>query len=457
MNINKLLGTVLIGQMLFASINIVAIGAKNQPAKTNSPVKTSITKFKLPGWQSIQEYDFPKLSFDKTTIEEFTKLYPNINNYEDANDNIRVYSYKLDNTSPFLSVKFGFEDNKLSWIDYFPSGKVNLTQVMDAWGAPLTNNTSISKYLNYYIFEDIIVTASKQSSDIYTFTQSGKIDIVSNNAKKINLKIPPLKDLITGRFDKLTPGISKNSNLKNLYTNIIESETNYGKKDNDDADYNVYLINQGLENTDYKSIELIFKNNLLSWINIIPKKLTLDQAIKVFNARYKVDKSNDKLNFYNYDKIILTVSKKSNIILNIGIVGWVNSKLRQVLPCWEQLDKASINELKIDSTKEEDFRRTFHDLLAEKQKDSDSTIYKVIEGISTTCYESIYIVFKNKKLNSIDLTLSKPIKISEVIKVYGDKYDLDDKSDKDLEYYTFNNVIVSVFKKTKIVNSIGLL
>jgi len=270
------------------------------------------------------------------------------------------------------------------------------------------------------------------------------------------MKLPPISNLSTGNFDKLTPGVTKNINLKNLYPGIKESDTEYGRNNND-IQYNVYLINKGLENSDYKSIEVVFKNNLLNWINIIPRKLPLNQALKFYKTKYTVDKSNKMVDFYNFNKFIITVSKKSNIILNIGIVGWVNSKLRQALPAWELLDKTNIKELQIDSTTEDNFRKTFHDLLAEKQKDGDSTIYKVIEGISTSGYESVYIVFKNKKLNSIDLTLSNPLKIFDMIKVYGDKYDFDNSSDRDLEYYTFKNVIVSVFKKTKLVNSIGLL
>ena len=367
------------------------------------------------------------------------------------------------NKTNFLSIKFGFEDNILSWIDYIPASTVKLEDVINTFGTPLSINTKVSKYLDYYDYGDIVISLTKDDSTIYALTQYGKMSNISNSAKGINL--PALKDLSTGKLDKLIPGQTQKSMLKTLYPGLKETNLMFGENQTDPSGNNenietdgpyVYHITKDLDHSEFKRIELVFNSNVLNWIDIVPKKLSLAQALETFGNKYQLDQSNPNVDFYNYKNIVLTVSKKSKIILNIGILGSVNAGLREVLVPWTELNSKKIKNIDIGSTTETQFNKNFTALIAQKQTEGNMDIFKVVDGISSRGYSSIYFVFKGKKLTSVDFIIKSDINVSEVIKAYGEDYEIDTKSDTELAFYTFKNVIVSVLKDSKIVNSIGL-
>lgn len=451
--------------LIVINIILLTLTVQNSNAeKKPITIETKSAKIFLPEWQQIADYTFPNLVFDKTTQQEFNKFYPYIKNFDDADENIRIFTYKPGQKSYFSSIKFGFEDEMLSWIDYSPTTKIKINDIIDVFGTPLAINTAVSKYLDYYDYGDFAVSITKDNGDVYAFTQHGTEGNFSNDAKEINIKLPKWKDLTSGKVDKLFPGLTKKSDLKVLLPKIKESSlvSQYYPKDfwtaGDELNDNlptVYLIKKGLENSDYKSVELVFKNKILSWIDMVPKKLSLDQALKAYGNKYKIDNSTN-VDFYNFKNIVLTVSKKTRTVLNIGVLGSVNAPLRNILPPIKNLDTQGIKDLKIDITTKTQFNNLLPNLVAKRQAEANIDTYKVTEGISSTDYDTVYFVFKKNKLTSVDVVPKKQLKISDIIKAYGKKYEVDNKSDKDLEYYTFKNVIVSVSKDTKIVNSMGL-
>jgi hypothetical protein len=435
-----------------------------KPATNSARTGTAKTSgIRLPDWQNINNYRFPKLLFSKTTQKEFSKIYPDINLYEDPDQSIRIYTYKTPADRRYNSVKFGFEDEKLSWIDYLPKVDININQIIDVFGTPLAVNSKASKYLDYYDYGTFLVSADKETREVYTFTQNGAENIASNDAKKIGLKLPGLKELETGKIDKLVPGLTTQKAFLSYYPSTKETRLasqfypDVSQFDSSD-DYLpvIYYVNQGLQDTNYKNIEIVFKKDILSWVNFVPQKLSVQDALNLYGKDYKLDKTNPNVTFYYYKNLILTASTKTNMVLNIGVLGSVNTQLRNLLPAWENLNKEGIKGLKVDSTTEADFKKLLGGLLAQKQTEGNIDIYKVIEGLSFTDYETIYFVFKNKKLTSVDLVPSKPIRTGDIIKAYGKNYDFDKTSNDELNYYTFDNVIVSTYKDSKIVNSIGL-
>lgn len=442
---------------------------KSNAAKTTKAV--AVTRAKsgnvmiIPNWYGLTDFNFPGLSFDNVTQAQFVKKYPFIKDFEDADSYIRIYTYVPKDKTKFKYIKFGFDDEKLSWIDFVPVKRLELIDLIEYYGTPLEINTKVSEYLDYYNYGNLVISLTKDTGSVYSFTRHGKVDQIVNDAKANRLILPEWQNLAIGKIDKLIPGKTKLSEIKTYYPALkpsdksakgfIPSENN--NNENNEIDTHVfYEIESGLTNTNYKRVELVFENNILSWIDLVPKKLTLAKALEVFGKSYKLDETNHNVNFYNYKNIILTVSKNAGIVLNIGLLGSVNASLRSVLIPWQQLNKKSIKGIKIDSTTELQFKNTFPDLVARKQSQVNIDIFNVVDGLSMNDYQSIYFVFKNKKLTSVDFVPMGEVKIDEVIKEYGSKYQLDKESDDDLEYYTFDNVIVSVFKNSKVVNSIGL-
>jgi hypothetical protein len=446
-------------------------GALAQHGATKKPVVKSKTEtnkehslLNLPSWEELNNYQLSGLTFNKTTISEFNNKYPFIKLYEDPDETIRIYNYQPGKESYYSSIKLGFEEEKLSWIDYLPANKITIDQIIEVFGTPLAINSKVSKYLDYYDYGNLIISCDKKKGNIYTLTQYGKENVISNNAKDLGFSLPALLELKTGKVDKLIPGITDKASLKKIYPDLKPTSLSsqyypdyVSEKPSGSYLPDIYYINRGLDDTYYKKVELVFQNDILSWIDIVPQKLMLVDALKIFGDEYKLDKSSPNINFYQYKNIILTVSPKTRSVLNIGLLGSVNSKLREILPPWQKLNREGIEGLKVDSTTEADFKKLLPGLVAQKQTNGNIDIYKVEEGLSSTNYEVIYFVFKNKKLNSVDVIPQKDLNISDVIKAYGNKYERDDKSSKDHIYYTFENVIVSFYKHNRVVSSIGLL
>jgi len=453
--------------ILMSVLFIITISQISLSQNLNQLHKTQNNKGQLtiPGWQKLEDFRFSGLAIEKTSSKDFNKTYPFINNYEDTEDDIRIYTYKPEKESNFFSVKFGFEDSQLSWIDFVPKSDITLEEVIENYGTPLAINTKVSKYLDYYDYGNFVISLTKDRGNVYTITQYDNKNESNNNAKNLKLKLPPWEELIQGKVDKLIPGQTNEAELTKIYSGIKKlSNSNQGNTkvpfldvDNFEGTANsTYCIDKGLGDTDYKRVELIFSNNVLNWVDLIPKKLTLEEALKTYTEKYKLDDSNQNVDFYNFKNLILAVSKKNGIVLNIGVLGSVNSKLRDVLLSWEELNSKDIKSIKIDTTTENQLFKAYPGLIAQKQAEANVDILKVSEGISSMGYQVIFFVFQNKKLTSVDFIPLNEIQVSDVIEAYGKKYELDNKSDKTLDFYTFNNVIVSVFKDSKIVNSIGL-
>lgn len=444
------------------------MGLNSASIFAESPKKATpaqVNQLALPDWKTLAEFNFPGVNFNNLTQGQFVKKYPFITEFEDADNYIRIYTYVPKDKSQFKYIKFGFDDEKLSWIDFVPSHSLELVDLIDHYGTPLEINTKVSEYLDYYNYGNIVISITKDNGDVYSFTKHGKIDGIVNDAKLNKFTFPQWDKLAIGKIDKLVPGKTTLSQMKSYYPALKPSKvtlqeylSNESKdNENNEKDTHVfYEIEKGLDDTNYKRVEFVFNNNVLSWIDIVPKNLSVEKALKVFGDSYKLDDANNNVDFYNYKNIILTVSKKANIVLNIGLLGSVNATLRGVLIPWEKLNTKNIKGIKIDSTTELQFNNSFPDLVAKRQSQANIDIFQVSEGISLNDYQSIFFVFKNKKLASVDFVPVDDVKIADVIKEYGKNYEVDKESDKELEYYTFDNVIVSVFKNSKLVNSIGL-
>lgn len=465
-----------IALFLVIYVSQIVLAGPGKPLKDDKVAKkplehaaqTSASKINLPAWQKLINYSFPKLTLNKTTESEFNKLYPFIDQKEEAGDHIEVYSYDLDGKQGYSSLKFGFDNKILSWIDYFPSQQIKISNLLGVYGTPMSINSGISKLLNYYNFDDLSVSASKSNSNVYSITQSIDEKIFSSNAKDIKLRLPVWKSLTAGSIDKMVPGVTTKKELAKLYPKIKEFDLHQDKFANasldiisnidaDTPNSSIFVIDHGLEDTNYKKVELVFKNDMLHWINLIPRKLTVDEAIKAFGNKYKLDNKSPGLDFYIFNNIVLTTLKKSPIVLNIGVLANVNSRLKNSLPAWTELNKRGVEGLVIDSTTENSFNTQFPNTIAIKQKQGNNVIYVISEGLLSTDYECVDLIFKDKKLVNIDLNPRPNLTISDIIKKFGNKFELDDKSDSKETFYTFDNVIVSVNKKTKLVNTIGII
>lgn len=279
-------------------------------------ILTSACKFpdNLPDYQNLLSYRMDKLAFGKTTEAEFEKLSDG-KPAEKVGKDIQIFLSSPASKDFYEQVRVGFRNDKLDWIEFTLNKDIEMSKIVQIYNNPRAINSAYSKVLDYYDYGYFNISTDKKRTLAKHITF---FDIPQSIKKEpqINLgnKIPAWQNLKKNGFLNLHPGITIETDFNRDYPYLSQF-----KKDNSDTD-STYRITQGLAGTNYKKADLVFNNGLLSWINIVPQNLSLNDFIKTYGSAYKLEKFNAKFDIYDFAEFVLIVNRAQKKVVNIGIM-----------------------------------------------------------------------------------------------------------------------------------------
>lgn len=260
-------------------------------------------------WKNIYSFDFDKLIFAQTKFDELHRMCPKFVPILADNQELLVSSNPQKN---FSSIRIGFDEKrKLEWIEFIFKKEKNLNGFLSIYGPPQSVDTSYDKDFDYYDYPLFKLCTGKNSEMVYSmvFYEAPEIPEQIQNLYKIfptlnNLNISP----------NLRPGATLETEFTNSFPNIIAEAK--------DDEIRVYTLNQNLLK-DYKKAELIFKNGILRFINLVPINITMKEITDIYGPPKKTTQKNN-MTFCEYANFIVTLNKKNNII-GIGVFdSWKN-------------------------------------------------------------------------------------------------------------------------------------
>ena len=265
-------------------------------------------------YQNIFDYQLTTLKFGKTRINEFTKLVK-------SQPQKKVQDYDIFVTNPtesdvYNKIRTGFRKDKLDWIEFTLSNRVEISKFIELYGKPRNINTSYSQTLDYYDYGFFNVSTDKKhemAKNITLFSLSIQHDSLESNLD-LGEKIPEWQYLNKVNFLNLKPGATFESDFNDLYPNLKPNQSNNNLT-------TTYILDRelGKAKSQYKNVILNFENGLLNWISISLQDLSLDNALKVYGTNYKIEKINNDYDIYNFPNFSLVVNKKQKKVINIGL------------------------------------------------------------------------------------------------------------------------------------------
>ncbi|OGH99186.1 MAG: hypothetical protein A2104_08550 [Candidatus Melainabacteria bacterium GWF2_32_7] len=269
-------------------------------------------------WHNIAGYKLDKLKFGITTVDDFIKLTPDAKP-ESIDKSIIIINTEPTSNDIYKRIRVGFRDKKLDWIDFGIANKIEMSKIIDLYGKPRNINSNYSKTLDYYDYDFFNIATDKKHTSAKSINIFDIPDLKNHKLTVIN-GIPSLKDLGKTNFLNLKPGITLEIDFQAKYPDLEAF-----KKDKFDK-ISIYTLDNelGKAKTYYKKVIVVFNSGLLSWINLIPQSLTLQEALKLYGSNYKIEPMNSKYVFYNYTDFVLLVDKAQKKVKNIGIVSAKN-------------------------------------------------------------------------------------------------------------------------------------
>lgn len=267
----------------------------------------------LPSWQKMHDFKTSNMFFEKTTIDEFKKLCPNIKKEIIDNNNVyfRVNSSK---SNDYGVIRVGFLDEKLDWLEFNFRKPINYKKFIDIYGKPRDINTEYSNKYDYLDYNFFNVAVDKRTSmatsisvfEIPTSLTEGAV-IVKDETFLSNIDIASYLNLI--------PGKTLESEFKQQFPDIQAIKINKYSTDSN------YIIDKGLGRAKiyFKEAIVRFENGLLLWVNIIPHNMKLNEILSAYQGKYDKEVIDNKYMFYYLKDMTLVVNRVNNKILYIGI------------------------------------------------------------------------------------------------------------------------------------------
>jgi len=277
-----------------------------------SSILVSACKFpdNIPDWQNIKDYKPDIIKFGETTADDFADLVQS--KPDQKIGDVVIFSTCPPETSIYKKIRVGFKNNKLDWIEFTLSDNFEISKFTNILGEPPHINNTYSDSLDYYDYNFFNISTDKQ----HTFAKN--ITIFEKPEKIIDLGkfIPDWKNLNNSNFLGLKPGYSLEADFNTAFPELISAKsTNKGNA-------SVYILDKqlGKAKLQYKRIELVYRNSLLSWISFIPQDLQLNQLVKAWGSQYTVESVNTKYDMYDFSNVIAVVNKVSKKVVKIGVI-----------------------------------------------------------------------------------------------------------------------------------------
>lgn len=254
----------------------------------------------FPDWQNIQAFKPANIIFGKTTKSDIKRLLPK-SSTQKVNNNISIINYIVETPTVYPKIRVGFNKDKLDWIEYTLSDNISMSNFVGIYGDPININSTYNDKFDYFDYAFFNISTDKNHEYARHLTLFG--------LSKTIVSLPSVPKI------SFIPG--------NLLERDFIDEFPYLKpqKTNVQADSSMYIIQETpqIASIPQQKAFLMFKNGLLSYISIVPQKLTLVNAIKLYGKDYKTQIAKKNHVFYEYKDIVLLVDKKTNTVINIGM------------------------------------------------------------------------------------------------------------------------------------------
>ena len=271
---------------------------------------------KLPDWKNASVYSPEKLKFQKTTLNEFKKLCPDAKTF-DAEGNVSIITTQPDNLSDFNEINVGFRNKTLDWLEFVLSKQVNMNEFINIYGFPKYIDTKYSTTLDYYNYNNYSIAVDKKSKNARSISFFTTPQLAVNKTLRTKILETPQKKFFE-LFPKLKPGVTVESEFAQSYPALLP----YMEGESDVT--STYTLTEELQGISqfYKQAVLRFENGILTWINLVPTDAESVDILKTITDPHKVEKIDDKYDFYIYENFILTVNKKHKKVSNIGLINF---------------------------------------------------------------------------------------------------------------------------------------
>jgi len=279
---------------------------------------TSACKFpdNILDWQNIKEYKPVSIQFGVTTTGDFVSLVQK--NPDQKIGDVTFFNTLPPDNSIYKKIRVGFKNDKLDWLEFTLNDNFEISKFTDIYGKPRYINTTYSTLFDYYNYDFFNISTDKQQIYAKAVTIFEMPKATQNQDEIIDLGnlIPDWKNLNTSNFLGLKPGYSIEVNFNSSYPKLIPVKSNTKNSSS------VYVLDKelGKAKSQYKIVELIFKNGLLSWISLVPQNISLEQVIKAWGSQYTLESINTKYDLYDFSSVIAVVDKSKKKVVKIGII-----------------------------------------------------------------------------------------------------------------------------------------
>ena len=272
----------------------------------------------LPDLKKLKAYSPEKLDYAQTTLEQFKKKFPKLpeSDIETYTDGVAIIKLKPAVTDTYGLIRVGFKNNKLDWIEFNLAHIVKISKLVSIYGNPTDVDSKYNKDLDYYNYDFFNISADKitQNAKSITYFNKSPISVSDVNYKKPDIPFNKKKKFFE-KFVNIEPGITTESEFTAEYPDLIpyiddKTETN-----------SIYVLSDELGESAYyydKAI-LKFESGLLTWINLIPKKLPIVACLKTIKKPYKKENVDSAYELYDFTSFVLVVDKKTKMVKSIGL------------------------------------------------------------------------------------------------------------------------------------------
>lgn len=264
----------------------------------------------LPDWENIQDFRMVNIHFGKSTVADFKTLVPRMNFSEEG-----VYTIfdEVVADDEYKSIRIGFRNNILDWIEFELKDKIKISNIIKIYGKPRNINTKYSKLYDYYDYSLFNFTVDKNHTYATAFSIFD-IQETSDPKQKVVENLPQYDEFNFIR--DFIPGQTLESDFLAKYPQFV------AEKDEKADSSSVYNINESQlsSSKNYSNVKIIFKNNILNFVGLSPKNLYLKDITKNYGVAKKTNQAKDGFIFVEYPNFILVVNKKTQKVINVGIV-----------------------------------------------------------------------------------------------------------------------------------------
>ena len=253
----------------------------------------------IPDWQNLGEFQFERLEFGKTTTDELKLICQGVKSQKMGNK-IEIFTFESPDINLYKRIRVGFNNNKLDWVEFAFSNKLELASFLDVYDRPVYINSDYSRILDYYDYNFFNIAVDKSHTEVKSLNIF-KLNPSDKPKNIIKRKTPDYKTILKSGLWDLVPGVSFENDFREYYQ-PYEKLLNAG-----DESISTYILTAPELKKYYKKVSLNYNNGLLSWINLEPVSLLLVDAVKILGKQAKVEKINDYYSLYDYGQIILTV------------------------------------------------------------------------------------------------------------------------------------------------------